>query len=174
MSHSYKVSNPMTQTSFQPHKITTSRKIHTQKLSQADWFVNRSHSDCFRETFMNNRHVYITTRQAEKYSLRCELSADHYLFAAKTIFTQWNMKAVLLFYTVLVQINCIPVELCVCRNDLQFSAISNHPDWGTYSELKYNLSYIFFKTISIFRILNNCFIVFPKHTYRCALVFMYE
>ena len=48
-----------------------------QKLSQADWFVNRSHSDCFHETFMNNRHVYITTRQAEKYSSRCELSADH-------------------------------------------------------------------------------------------------
>ena len=64
---------------------------------------------------MNNRHVYITTRQAEKYSSRSELSAGHYSFAAKTIFTQWNMKVVLLPYNVLVQINCIPVELCVCR-----------------------------------------------------------
>ena len=84
------------------------------------------------------------------------------------------MKVVLLSYTVLVQINCIAVELCVCRKDLQFGAISNHSDWGTFSELKYNLSYIFFKTISIFRILNNCFLVSPKHTYRCDLVFMYE
>ena len=84
------------------------------------------------------------------------------------------MKVVLLFYTVLVQLNCIPVELCVCRKDLQFGAISNHSDWGTYSELKYNLSYIFFKTISIFRISNNCFIVRPKHTYSCDLVFVYE
>ena len=126
VSHSYKVSSPMTQTSFQLHKITTSRKIHIQKLSQADWFVNRSHSDCFHETFMNNRHVYITTRQVEKYSSRCEVSADHYSFAAKTILTQWNMKAVLLSHTILVQINCILVELCVCRKDLQFGAISNH------------------------------------------------
>ena len=84
------------------------------------------------------------------------------------------MKVVLLSYTFLVQINCIPVELCVCRKDLQFGAISNHSDWGTFSELIYNLSYIFFKTISIFRILNNCFIVCPKHTYRCDLVFVYE
>ena len=174
MSHSYEVSSPMTQTSFQLHKITTSRKMHIQKLSQADWFVNRSHSDCFHETFMNNRHVYITTRQAEKYSSRCELSANHYSFAAKTIFTQWNMKVVPLSYAFLVQINCILVELCVCRKHLQFDAISNHSDWGTFSELKYNLSYIFFKTISIFRILDNCFIVCPKHTYRCDLVFMYE
>ena len=174
MSHSYKVSNPMTQTSFQLHKITTSRKIHIQKLSQAVWFVSRSHSDCFHETFMNNRHVYITTRQAEKYSSRCELSADHYSFAAKTDFTQWNMKVVLLSYTVLVQTNCIPVELCVCRKDIQFGAISNHSDWGTFSEPQYNLSYIFFKTISICRILNNCFIVCPKHMYKCDLVFMYE
>ena len=121
-----------------------------------------------------NSHVYITTKQAEKYSSRCELSAGHYSFAAKTVFTQWNLKVVLLFYTILVQINCIPVELCVCRKDLQFGAISNHSDWGTFSELKYNLSFIFFKTISIFRILNNCFIVCPKHTYRCDLVFMYE
>ena len=84
------------------------------------------------------------------------------------------MKVVLLPYTVLVQINCILVELCVCRKDLQFGAISNHSNWGTFSELKYNLSHIFFKTISIFRILNNCFIVCPKHTYRYDLVFMYE
>ena len=123
---------------------------------------------------MNNRHVYNTTRQAEKYSSRCELSADHYSFAAKTVFTQWNMKVVLLSYTVLVQINCIPVELCVCRKDLQLGAISNHSDGGTFSGLKCNLSYIFFKTISIFRILNNCFIVCPKHTYRYDFVFMYE
>ena len=108
---------------------------------------------------MNNRHVYITTKQAEKYSSRSELSADHYSFAAKTVFAQLNMRVVLLSYTVLVQINCIPVELCVCRKDFQFGAISNHSDWGTFSETKYNLSYIFFKTISIFRILNNCFIV---------------
>ena len=77
------------------------------------------------------------------------------------------MKVVPLFYTVLIQINCIPVELFVCRKDLQFGAISNHSDWSTFSEPKYNLSHIFFKTISIFRILNNCFIVCPKHTYRC-------
>ena len=83
-------------------------------------------------------------------------------------------EVVLLFYAVLVQINCIPVELGVCRKDLQFGAISNHSDWGTFSELKYNLSLIFFKTISTFRILNNCFIVCPKHTYGCDLVFMYE
>ena len=70
------------------------------------------------------------------YSSRCELSAGHYSFAAKTIFTQWILKVVLLFYTVLVQINCIPMELCVCRKDLQFSAISNHSDWDTFSELK--------------------------------------
>ena len=119
---------PNDTTSFQLHKITTSRKIHIQKLSQADWFVNRSHSDCFHETFMKNRHVYIMTRQVEKYSSRCELSASHYSLAAKTIFTQWNMKVVLLFYTVLVQINCIPVELCVCRKDLQFGAIWYHSD----------------------------------------------
>ena len=84
------------------------------------------------------------------------------------------MKVVLLSYTVLVQINFIPVELCLCRKDLQWGAISNHSDWGTFSELKYNLSYIFFKTISIPRILNNCFIVCPKHTNRCDLIFMYE
>ena len=72
------------------------------------------------------------------------------------------MKVVLLSYTVLVQINCIPVELCVCKKDLQFRAISNHSDWGTFSELKCSLSYIFFKTILTFRILNNCFIVFQN------------
>ena len=116
----------------------------------------------------------LATWQAEKYSSHSELSAGHYSFAAKTIFTQWNMKVVLLSYTVLVQLNFIPVELCLCRKDLQLGAISNHSDWGTFSELKYNLSYIFFKTISIPRILNNCFIVCPKHTYRCDLVFMYE
>ena len=52
LSSAPEVSSPMIQTSFQRHKITTSRKIHVQKLSQADWFVNRSHSDCFHETFM--------------------------------------------------------------------------------------------------------------------------
>ena len=52
VSDSYEVSSPMIQTSFQLHKITTSRKIHIEKMSQADWFVNCSHSDCFHETFM--------------------------------------------------------------------------------------------------------------------------
>ena len=32
------------------------------------------------------------------------------------------------------------------------------------TEPKYNLSYILFKTISLFRKLNNCFIICPKHT----------
>ena len=77
-------------------------------------------------------------------------------------------------YTVLVQINRIPVELYVCRKDLQFGAISNDSDWGTFNEPKYNLSYIFFNTISISRWLNNCFIICPEHMYRCDLVFMYE
>ena len=72
---------------------------------------------------MNNPHVDITTRQAEKYISRCELSADHYSFAAKTIFTQWNMKVALLSYTVLVQINYIPVELCVCRIRCYFESL---------------------------------------------------
>ena len=31
--HSYKISNPMAQTSYQLHNITTSSKIHLQKLS---------------------------------------------------------------------------------------------------------------------------------------------
>ena len=64
--------------------------------------MSHSYEESSHETFMNNRHVYITTRQAEKYSSRSELSVGHYSFAAKTIFTQWNMKVVLLFYTVLV------------------------------------------------------------------------
>ena len=81
---------------------------------------------------------------------------------------------VLLSYTVLVQINHIPVELCVCRKDLQFSALLNHSDWDTFSEPKDNLSYIFFNTISIFRWLNNCFIICPKHMYICHLIFMYK
>ena len=130
-------------------------KIHIQKLSQSDWFENRSHSDCCHETFINSRNAYITTRQAVKYSSRSVLSASHCTIH-------------------LSQINRIPVELYVCKNDLQFGAISNHSEWGTFSEPKYNLSYILFKTISIFRILNNCFIVHPKHTYRYDLVFTYE
>ena len=68
----------------------------------------------------------------------------YYSFAAKKIFIQWNMKVVLSDDTTFVQINCIPVELCVCRKDLKFNAILNHSDWGTFNEPKYDLSYKFF------------------------------
>ena len=93
---------------------------------------------------MNNRHVYITTRQDEKYSSRCELSADHYLFAAKTIFTQWNMKVVLLSYTVLVQINCIPVELCVCVKKTFNSVLFGITQTGVYSASQNVISVTYF------------------------------
>ena len=58
------------------------------------------------------------------------------------------MKVVLPADTIFVQINRIPVELCVCRKDLKFNAILNQSDWGTFNEPKYDLSYTFFDTIS--------------------------
>ena len=36
------------------------------------------------------------------------------------------MKVVLPTDTIFVQINRVPVELCVCRKDLKFNAILNH------------------------------------------------
>ena len=49
------------------------------------------------------------------------------------------MKVVLPADTTFVQINRIPVELCVCRKDLKFNTILNHSDWGTFNEPKYDL-----------------------------------
>ena len=48
------------------------------------------------------------------------------------------MKVVLPADTTFVQINRIPVELCVCRKDLKFNAILNQSDWGTFNEPKYD------------------------------------
>ena len=84
------------------------------------------------------------------------------------------MKVVLPADTIFVQINRIPVELCVCRKDLKFNDILNHSDWGTFNEQKYDLSYMFFDTISSFRKADRWFIIFPKHMYRFDLVFLYE
>ena len=84
------------------------------------------------------------------------------------------MKAVLPSDTTFVQINRIPVELCVCRKDLKFNAILNHSDWGTFSEPKYDLSYKFFDTISSFRKMDRWLIIFPKHMCRFDLVFLCE
>ena len=53
------------------------------------------------------------------------------------------MKVVVPADTTFVQINRIPVELCVCRKDLKFNTILNHSDWGTFNEPKYDLSYIY-------------------------------
>ena len=84
------------------------------------------------------------------------------------------MKVVLPADTTFVQINRIPVELCVCRKDLKFNAILNQSDWGTFNEPKYDLSYKCFDTISSFRKVNRCFIICPKHMCRFDLVFLYE
>ena len=84
------------------------------------------------------------------------------------------MKVVLPADTTFVQINRIPVELCVCRKDLKFNAILNQSDWGIFNEPKYNLSYKFFDTISSFRKVNRWFIICPKHMCRIDLVFLYE
>ena len=69
------------------------------------------------------------------------------------------MKVVLPADTTFVQINRIPVELCVCRKD------------RTFNEPKYNLSYTFFDTISSFRKVDRWFIICPKHMLRFDLVF---
>ena len=53
------------------------------------------------------------------------------------------MKVVLPADTTFVQINRIPVELCVCKKDLKFNAILNHSNLGTFNEPKYDLSYMF-------------------------------
>ena len=68
------------------------------------------------------------------------------------------MRAVPPADTTFVQINRIPVELCVCRKDLKFIAILNHSD-----EPKVDLSYKFFDTISSFRKVDRWFIICPKH-----------
>ena len=84
------------------------------------------------------------------------------------------MKVVLPADTTFVQINHIPVELCVCRKDLKFNTILNHSDWGTFNEPKYDLSYKFFDTISSFRKVDRSFIIWPKHMCRVNLIFLYE
>ena len=82
------------------------------------------------------------------------------------------MKVVLPADTTFVQINRIPVELCVCRKDLKFNAILNQFDWGTFNEPKYDLSYKFFDTISSFRKVDRWFIICPKHMCRFDLLFL--
>ena len=84
------------------------------------------------------------------------------------------MKVVVPADTTFVQMNRIPVELCVCRKDLKFNTILNHSDWGTFNEPKYDLSYIFFDTISSFRKVDRWFIICAKHMCRFDLVFLYE
>ena len=84
------------------------------------------------------------------------------------------MTIVLPADTIFVQINRIPVELCVCRKDLKFNAILNHSDWGTFNEPKYDLSYMFFDMISSFRKVDRWVIISPKHMCGFDLVFLYE
>ena len=84
------------------------------------------------------------------------------------------MKAVLPADTAFVQINRIPVELCVCRKDLKFNAILNHSDWGTFNEPNNDLSCKFFDTISSSRKVDRWYIICPKHMCRFDLVFLYE
>ena len=84
------------------------------------------------------------------------------------------MKVVLSDDITFVQINRIPVELCVCRKDLKFNAILNHSDWGIFNEPRYDLSYKFFDTISSFRKVDRWFIICPNHMCRFDLVFLYE
>ena len=85
------------------------------------------------------------------------------------------MKVVLPADTTFVQINRIPVELCVCIKDLKFNTILNHSDWGTFNEPKYDLSYKFFDTMSSFRKVDRWFIICPKHNMcRFNLIFLYK
>ena len=84
------------------------------------------------------------------------------------------MKVVLPADTTFFHINCIPVELCVCRKDLKFNAILNHSDWGTFNEPKSVLSYMFFDTISSFKKVGRLLIICPKHMYRFNLIFQCE
>ena len=84
------------------------------------------------------------------------------------------MKVVLPAYITFVQINRIPMKLCVCRKDLKFNAILNHSDWGTFNEPKYDLSFKFFDMISRFGKVGRWFIICPKHMCRFDLVFLYE
>ena len=84
------------------------------------------------------------------------------------------MKVVLPADTTFVQMNRIPVELCVCRKDLKFGNILNHSDWGTFNEPKYDLRYKLFDTISSFRMVDRWFIICAKHMCRFDLVFLYE
>ena len=62
----------------------------------------------------------------------------------------------------------------MCRKDLKFNTILNHSDWGTFNEPKYDLSYMFFDTISSFRKVDRWFVICPKHICRFDLVFLYE
>ena len=84
------------------------------------------------------------------------------------------MKVVLPADTTFVQINHIPVELCVCRKDLKFIAILNHSEWDIFNEPKYDLSYKFFDMISSFRKVDRWFIVCSKHMCRFDFIFLYE
>ena len=62
----------------------------------------------------------------------------------------------------------------MCRKDLKFNAILNHSDWGTFNEPKYDLSHMFFDTISSFTMVERWFIICPKHMCRFDLIFLYE
>ena len=84
------------------------------------------------------------------------------------------MKAVLPADTTFVQINCIPVELCVCRKDLKFNANLNHSDRDTFNEPNYGLSYKCFDTMSSFKKVVRWFIICPKQMCIFDLVFLYE
>ena len=64
--------------------------------------------------------------------------------------------------------------MCVEKPDLKFNAILNHSDWGTFNEPKYDLSHLFFYTISSFRMVDRWFIICPKHIFRFDIVFLYE
>ena len=82
------------------------------------------------------------------------------------------MKVVLPADTTFVEINHIPVELCVCRKELKFNTILNHSDWGIFNKPKYDLSYKFFHTISSFRKVDRWFTTWPKHMCRFNLIFL--
>ena len=85
---------------------------------------------CFAECRMQNG-LYDS-----QWTLR-ELSVGHYSFAQKRFpHKLWNVKVVLPADTTFIQINRIPVELCVRRKDLKFNAILNH--WGIINEPKIN------------------------------------
>ena len=53
----------------------------------------------------------------------------------------------------------------MCRKDLKFNAILNHSDWGTFNEPKYDLSHMFFDTISSFTMVERWFIIIMSKAY---------